>query len=153
MKKFRYSMENLLQIKSKLEDQAKIAYGVARLRLTKEEEKLEQLKQRKEAYEEELRGLQTARLDILKIRQCKQAIELMKENIKQQMTVVRNAAHRLEVSRIRLNNAIAERKTQDRLKEKAFEEYMLEFDAEERKEVDELNSFRYSGETLYEEDR
>jgi flagellar FliJ protein len=146
-------MENLLQIKRKLEDQAKIAYGVARLRLTKEEEKLEQLKQRKEAYEEELRGLQTARLDILKIRQCKQAIELMKENIKQQMTVVRNAAHRLEVSRIRLNNAIAERKTQDRLKEKAFEEYMLEFDAEERKEVDELNSFRYSGETLYEEDR
>ena len=153
MKKFRYSMENLLQIKSKLEDQAKIAYGVARLRLTKEEEKLEQLKQRKEAYEEELRGLQTARLDILKIRQCKQAIELMKENIKQQTTVVRNTAHRLEVSRIRLNNAIAERKTQDRLKEKAFEEYMLEFDAEERKEVDELNSFRYSGEALYEEDR
>ncbi len=153
MKKFRYSMENLLQIKRKLEDQAKIAYGVARLRLTKEEEKLEQLKHRKEAYEEELRGLQTARLDILKIRQCKQAIELMEESIKQQMTVVKNAAHRLEVSRIRLNNAIAERKTQDRLKEKAFEEYMLEFDAEERKEVDERNSFRYSGETLYEEDR
>ncbi len=153
MKKFRYSMENLLQIKRKLEDQAKIAYGLARLRLTKEEEKLEQLKQRKEAYDEELRGLQTARLDILKIRQCKQAIDLMKENIKQQTIVVKNAAHRLEVSRIRLNDAIAERKTQDRLKEKAFEEYMLEFDAEERKEVDELNSFRFGGEALYEEDR
>ncbi len=152
MKKFRYSMENLLQIKSKLEDQAKIAYGVARLRLTKEEEKLEQLKQSKESYEKELRGLQTDKLDILKIRQCKQAIELMEENIKQQTTVVRNAAHRLEVTRIRLNDAMVERKTQDRLKEKAFEEYMLEFDAEERKEVDELNSFHYSGEALYEED-
>lgn len=152
MKKFRYSMENLLQIKRKLEDQAKIAYGVARQHLTQEEEKLEKLKQRKETYEEELRGLQTAKLDILKIRQCKQAIEVMKENIKQQTTVVRNAEHRLEVSRIRLNAAIAERKTQERLKEKAFEEYMLEFDAEERKEVDELNSFRYNGEAHYEED-
>lgn len=152
MKKFRYSMENLLQIKGKLEDQARIAYGVARLRLTQEEEKLEQLKQRKETYEEELRGLQTAKLDILKIRQCKQAIEVMKENIKQQTIIVKNAVHRLEVSRIRLNAAMAERKTQERLKEKAFEEYMLEFDAEERKEVDELNSFRYNGESHYEED-
>lgn len=153
MKKFQYNMENLLQIKRKLEDQAKIAYGMARLRLTREEEKLEQLKQKKHFYEEELRGLQTARLDILKIRQCKQAVDLMKENIKQQTTVVKNAAHRLEVSRIRLNNAIMERKTQERLKEQAFEEYMLEFDAEERKEVDELNSFHYSNEELYEEDR
>ncbi len=153
MKKFRYSMENLLQIKRKLEDQAKIAYGVARLRLTKEEEKLELFKQRKASYEEELRGLQTAKLDILKIRQCRQAIELTEDHIKQQAIVVRNAAHRLEVTRIRLNDAMVERKTQDRLKEKAFEEYMLEFDAEERKEVDELNSFHYSSEALYEEDR
>lgn len=153
MKKFRYSMENLLQIKQKLEDQAKIAYGVARLRLTKEEEKLEELKQRKNSYEDELRSLQTAKLDILRIRQCEKAIEVMKENIKQQAVVVKNAAHRLEVTRIRLNDAMVERKTQDRLKEKAFEEYMLEFDAEERKEVDELNSFHYSNETLFEEDR
>ena len=56
MKKFSYPMENLFQIKLKLEDQAKIAYGVARLRLTKEEEKLELLKARKESYEEELRS-------------------------------------------------------------------------------------------------
>ena len=72
------------------------------------------------------------------------AIEVMKQTIKQQMTAVKNAAHRLEVARIRLNDAMIERKTQERLKEKAFEEYMLEFDAEERKETDELNSYRYS---------
>ena len=152
MKKFRYSMENLLQVKKKLEDQSKIAYGMARLRLTREEEKLEQLKQRKDGYENELRSLRSARLDLLKIRQCEQAIEVMKQNIKQQTTAVKNAAHRLEISRIRLSDAMVERKTQERLKEKAFEEYMLEFDAEERKEVDELNSFNYS-KPLDEEDR
>lgn len=153
MKKFRYSMENLLQVKKKLEDQAKIAYGMARLRLTREEEKLEQLKQRKDGYENELRSLRSAKLDLLKIRQCEQAIEVMKQKIKQQTTAVKNAAHRLEISRIRLSDAMVDRKTQERLKEKAFEEYMLEFDAEERKEVDELNSFNYSKPTLDEEDR
>lgn len=152
MKKFAYSMENLLQVKKKLEDQVKIAYGNARQRLTQEEEKLEQLEIRKSSYEEELRRLRTDRLVIFKIKQCEQAIDVMKMNIKQQNTVVKNAAHRLEVARIRLNDAMVERKTQERLKEKAFEEYMLEFDAEERKEVDELNSFHYSNPTLSGED-
>ena len=153
MKKFRYSMENLLQVKKKLEDQAKIAYGMARLRLTREEEKLELLKQRKDGFENELRILRSDKLDLIKIRQCEHAIEVMGHNIKQQTTVVRNAAHRLEIARIRLSDAMVERKTQERLKEKAFEEYLLEFDAEERKEVDELNSFNYSKPAFNGEDR
>lgn len=152
MKKFIYSMENLLQVKNKLEDQMKIAYGNARQRLNLEEEKLEQLKKRMISYEEELRHLRSDRLDIFKIKQCEQAIEVMKMNIKQQMTAVKNAAHRLEVARIRLNDAMVERKTQERLKEKAFEAYLLEYDAEERKEIDELNSFNYSNPALSEED-
>ncbi len=153
MKKFVYSMENLLKIKSKLEEQAKIAYGAARLRLTREEEKLEQMIQKMNSYEQELRLLRTGKLDLLKMKQYEQAIEIMKANIKQQTTVVKNAAHRLEISRIRLHDAMVERKTQERLKEKAFNEYLMEFDAEERKEVDELNSFHYSKPTLSEEDR
>lgn len=145
-------MENLLQVKKKLEDQVKIAYGNARLRLTQEEEKLEHMEMRKSSYEEELRRLRSDKLDIFKIMQCDQAVDVMNMNIKQQTTVVKNSAHRLEVARIRLNDAMVERKTQERLKEKAFEEYMLEFDAEERKEVDELNSFNYSNPTLSRED-
>lgn len=153
MKKFIYSMENLLQIKNKLEDQAKINYGNARLRLTKEEEKLEQFIQKKNTYEDDLRTLRSGKLDIFRIKQCEQAIDIMKANIKQQTTVVRNAAHRLEVARIRLNDAMIERKTQEKLKEKAFEEYLQLFDAEERKEVDELNSFHYNQPIPSEEDR
>jgi flagellar FliJ protein len=146
-------MENLLQIKNKLEEQMKIAYGNARLRLTLEEEKLEQMIHKRVCYEEELRVLRSGKLDLLKINQCERAIDVMKLNIKQQTTTVKNAAQRLEVARIRLNSAMVERKTQERLKEKAWEGYILEFDAEERKEVDELNSFHYSNPALDEEDR
>jgi flagellar FliJ protein len=153
MKKFQYSMENVLQIKKKLEEQMKIAYGNARLRLTKEEEKLEQLIKKKNSYEDELRYLRSGKLVLLKIKQCEQAIDIMKTNIKQQTTAVKNATQRLEVARIRLNDSMVERKTQERLKDKAWEGYMLEFDSEERKEVDELNSFNYSNPVLDEEDR
>ncbi|MDF2510874.1 MAG: hypothetical protein K0S04_740 [Herbinix sp.] len=153
MKKFRYSMESVLQIKLKLEDQAKISYGIARMKLTQEEENLERLKRKQSLLEAELRNLRAGRLDLYQIIQCEQAIEYTKTKIKQQLTVVRNAAHRLEVARIRLSDAMVGRKTQERLKEKAFEEYIQEFDAEERKEVDELNSFNYNSPMLSGEDR
>ncbi len=153
MKKFRYQMENLLQVKLKLEEQAKIAYGAARLRLTKEEEKLQELQNRKALYEEEERSLRLEKLDLLRIRHAAEAAQVMEEKIKLQRTAVKNAEQRLEVARIRLNHAMVERKTQERLKEKAWENYLLEFDAEERKEVDELNSFQYSNPEQSEEDR
>lgn len=152
MKKFRYSMENLLQVKIKLEDQAKIAYGNARHSLNIEEDKLRLLEEKKAFYEKEQRILRSARLDLMKIIQTEDAIEIMEDKIKQQKVAVRNAEQRLEVARIRLNNTMVERKTQEKLKEKAWENYLLEFEAEERKEVDELNSFKYSNPMRFEED-
>jgi len=152
MKKFQYKMESVLQIKLKLEDQAKSNYGIARMRLNQEEEKLELMAHKKTAYEDELRNLRMNRLNLLDIKMSEQAVEIMKTKMKQQAIVVRNSEHRLEVARIRLNDAMIDRKTQERLKEKAFEDYLLEFDSEERKEVDELNSFNYNKPTFQEED-
>lgn len=152
MKKFQYKMESVLQIKIKLEEQAKIHYGNARMRLNLEEEKLEQLNQRKAVYENELKSLRMNRLNLLDIKMCEQAVDIINTNIKQQMIAIRNAEHRLEVARIRLNDAMVDRKTQDKLKEKAFEEYLLEFDSEERKEVDERNSFSYNKPSFHEEE-
>lgn len=152
MKKFRYSMENILQIKIKLEDQAKISYGNARQKLTIEEEKQKQLELTLTSYEEELRALRTSKLDLHKIKLCEQAIDIMKYKIKQQIVHVRNAKQRLEVARIRLDHAMAEHKIQEKLKEKAWEDYILEFEAEEQKEINERNSFHYSSPTFREED-
>ncbi len=152
MKKFIYSMENLLQMKQKLEDQAKIAYGNARQTLNKEEQKLEELNFKKSSYEENLRQLRSSRLDLIKIKHGEDALEIMKLYIKQQIIIVNSAMQRLETARARLNNTMVERKIQDKLKENAFDVYRKEYDAQEQKEVDELNSFRFSDAVLVEED-
>lgn len=152
MKKFRYRMENILQIKLKLEEQAKNVYSTARLRLTREEEKLENLELQKRSYEDQLRELRSSKLNLLEIRRCEEAIDIMKLKIEQQIQVVKEAEKRLELARIKLQNAMAERKTQEKLKEKAFEDYMLEYEVEEQKVADELNSFRYGNNMLGEED-
>lgn len=144
-------MENLLQVKLKLEEQAKIAYGNARMILTKEEDKLQVLYQKKQRYQEEQRQLRQSKLDILKMKQAEEATKIVEEQIRIQQTVVRNAEQRLEVARIRLHHGMTERKTQERLKEKAWEKYLQDFEAEERKEVDELTSFQFSNPLLFEE--
>lgn len=153
MKKFRYNMESILKIKLKLEDQAKLAYAGARNRLTLEEEKLSRLEYKKSSYEQEQREQSNTRLNIKKMKQLSEAIEMMKQSIKEQTAVVRTYAQRLEIARIRLNDAMIERKTQEVLKEKAWQEYMMEVNAEEQKEIDEHNSFNYNNSLLYEEDR
>lgn len=153
MKKFRYSMENILQIKLKIEDQAKLAYANARSYLTKEEEKLHMMKQKKASYENEQRGHCSSKLNIRKLKQLSDAIEIMNKKIENQLMVVKAAEQRLEIARIRLNEAMIERKTQEKLKEKEWQEYMMEYEAEEQKEIDERNSFIYGSFLLYEEDR
>ena len=55
MAKFIYRMQSILDIKQKLEEQAKNEFAKARLQLTLEEDKLQKLKERKDAYVEDSR--------------------------------------------------------------------------------------------------
>lgn len=147
MTKFIYKMESILQIKYKMEDQAKTAYGNAHAKLLMEEKKLEELINKREYYKEKLTNLMQSNLKILDIKQCENDIEIVKYYIKLQQVEVKKAEQQLEAARIRLNNAMIERKTHENLKEKAFEAFMLEYEAEQRKEIDELVSFQYNNPT------
>ncbi len=143
MKKFRYSMQSLLVIKQKLEDQAKAAYGAAKLRLNEEEEQLLCLQQRREAYVEEKRQVMATRLDVPKLNRLQMAVETMDDRIVRQKQNVKKAEIALHAAEERLVESMTERKTQERLRENAFEEYRQEMNAEEQKEIDERTSFRY----------
>lgn len=136
-------MQGILNIKFKLETQEKIFFQNAMNALNEEQNKLQSLNDRKAEFEGLLCDLMGSRLDLLKIKQCEESIETMKGFIKQQITVVKRTEHLVEVARKRLTDIMIERKTHEILKEKAFEEYKLEFDRQERKEVDELTSFQY----------
>ena len=63
--------------------------------------------------------------------------------IKAQEMVVSIARDKVELARRKLQVAMQERKTQEKLKENAFEEFKHELNSEESKEVDELVSYRF----------
>ena len=68
MAKFRYRMQNILEIKEKMEEQEKVAYGIANARLLEEQEKLQKLFVRKAGYEARLKELTSAKLAISRFR-------------------------------------------------------------------------------------
>jgi flagellar FliJ protein len=149
MAKFIYKMENILGIKYKMEDQAKTAYGMARMKLTEEEEKLFTLKQKVVIYQERKKMIMSTKLDLIELRQCEEAIEITKYFIKQQEIAVKKAEQHLELMRTRLNTAMVERKTHEKLKDNALQEFFVEYESGERKEIDELVSFKYNNPTDY----
>ena len=143
MSKFVYRMQNILNLKYKLEEQAKMEFAAARRRLTEEEEKLELLYRRKDSYEEEGRRLREDTLRVLDILDNRNAILQMEEFIELQKIEVAKAEEALEVERQKLQEVMQERKVQEKLREKAFEAFMKEENAKESKEIDELVSYTY----------
>lgn len=137
-------MQNILEVKLKLEDQAKSVYASAVEVLQKEQEKQRQLEAKKNSYEEYLTELMYESLKISEICRMENAVEVMKYRIHEQMIVVRNAQLQMDKAQKKLHEAMVERKTYEKLKEKAFEEFKLEVNAQEKKEIDELVSYTYS---------
>lgn len=143
MAKFIYRMQNILNIKYKLEDQAKMEFAAANARLREEEEKQRQLRKRQEDYEEEGRRLLQSHLDVASIRENKEAILRMEEFRKEQQLRVKEAKHQVDLAAEKLAGLMQERKAQEKLKEKAFASFIQDENAKESKEIDELVSFTY----------
>lgn len=143
MAKFIFKMESLLSIKYKLEDQAKAEYGMELIRLREEEMKLEALIAKKEEYQYRLTDAVQDELDLLEIKKLENCVEHAKYNINVQKFVISQQQQRVDRAREKLDNAMKERKTYEKLKEKAFEQFKIEIEAQERKEIDELVSFRF----------
>ena len=124
MARFRYSMQSILDIKLKMETQVKQEFGAARAALDGEEEKLQQLVERKQDYEKKAKELLSGTLRLRDIEDNKMAILCMDEYIAAQQLRVQAAEKKLEETRERLTEVMMERKTHETLKEKAFQQFL-----------------------------
>lgn len=152
MAKFRYSMQSILDIKLKMENQARQEFSSAKAALDAEEEVLKALVQKKTDYEMTTRRLlegdtEQGRIDLLAVKETKTAVYAMDDFIENQKVKVRAAENTLEEARSRLTELIMERKTHEKLKEKAFQQFLEDEKRQESKEVDELTSYVYGQKT------
>ena len=144
MAKFQYRMQSILNIKLKMEEQAKMQFAQAQAKVNEEEAKLLGLKNRKSAYEQSLKELLLKKLDLLKIDELQNAVMRMEEYIVVQKQEVDKAYRVLEKERQKLTEVMIERKSHEKLKENAFEQFLQDLNSAEGKEVDELTSYTYA---------
>ena len=144
MAKFIYKMQNILDIKNKLETQEKTAFAIAVQKLRTEEERLVRIENEILGYEELIRQQNEGSINLQEWKRCNEALEYKKDERKNQIQQIKLAQRNVDIARGRLNKVMVERKTQEVLKEKAFEEFVKDLNEVEKKEVDELVSFTYN---------
>lgn len=141
---YKYKMQGILNIKEKLENQAKQDFANANLKLLEEEELLANIIKRKEEYLEEGKRLRMSVIDPVALEKNKLAVEVLEDEREKQEREVVLARKNVEVQRKKMMDARTETKTYEKLKEKDFDEFMSEEGRKESKEIDELNSFRFA---------
>ena len=147
MAKFVYKMQSILNIKEKMEEQAKMAFAAANQQLVTEQERLQRLIQRRIQYLAEGAVIRQRVLDPVELEENEEALEYIKGAIIDQRIRVRKAEEALEKARQILQEYMMERKTHEQLREAAFEEFKVDIAKEESKEVDELVSYVYGQRT------
>lgn len=140
---FAYRMQNILNIKLQLENQAKMEFGRQQMRLREEQDILQEYIDRKESYLEEGRTIRGSVMRASQLRENANALTAMDEIIELQNEQVAIAEERVEEARAKLQEVMQERKMHEKLKEKAFEQFMKDENAAEGKAVDELTSYTY----------
>lgn len=144
MSVFKYRMQNILNIKNKLEDQAKNEFATANRKVLEEEERLSVLRNRKAALEKKARELLAApSLDVQEIILNKAGIRKAEGRIEDQKKALFLAKELLEKKRVKLMEVRMERRTHEILRENAFAEFLMEEKAAEGKEIDQLTSYTY----------
>ncbi len=144
MAKFVYRMQNILDIKYKLETQAKTAYAQANSKLRSEELRLETIYDDINKYKSQIIINSEDTVNVSELKWCSQAIELKKKEAEEQKKRIEKARKELEIARIKLNEVMIERKTHEKLRENAFEEFKQEIAYSENKEIDEIVSYIFS---------
>lgn len=144
MPRFQFRLQQYLGIKEQLETQKELEYAKA-LRLVEEEkQKLADFIRRRDESVERLRSQVAQIISPFEIRRLNNNIERLKQQIIQQRERVAAAEEFAEQKRQELVQAMKERKALETVRDNAREEFLKEADLAQRKEVDELVSFKYS---------
>ena len=103
-----------------------------------------ELRVRKNDYIKSTRESLTGGLSVKEIKENQAAIKVIDDFIEAQILQVRLAQEGVDRATEKLKQCMVERKAQETLRQKAFEEFLKEENRAEMKEIDQLTSYMYS---------
>lgn len=144
MARFQYKMQNILNIKEKIEEQKRLELGKAMTTLQMAKEKkseiLGEIEQRVNVFKEQ----QKEHLNVLDFQRLNNNISYYRQALVLQEKVVIKAVQIVDLKRGVLRKALEERKIQEKLREKAYEVFMEEEKSKEQIILNESVGYRYA---------
>ncbi len=150
-KKFKFKLQKILDMKLKQEEDQKHVFTRALNKLRTEQQKLERLIQLRQQKQHEMKmKMELEELDAFEMQMYASYIERLKRDIALQREVVRKAEETVEIEKAKLQAIMAERKAFEKLKEKHYQRFLQEQEAEERKLIDELATVKFARKLMQE---
>ena len=143
MAKFNFRLQSYLGLKAKIEELKRNEFGKAVAAVEAEKRKLAELEQEKADCIEEFRQKVEIVIDPVNLNQYNLFIEILKERIKNQLVQLARAEEFLKIKRAELVEAMKDKKILETLKERDYEQYIIEEKKSEQKVLDDLVSYRY----------
>lgn len=144
MARFIFPMEQLLNIKRKMEKQKQMEYAKALQGLSASQQRLQVsqavCKEELHHYQEYIRG---GKILPQEMKSFHESIQYYQQQVVEREKEVDKAKQMVEEAIHAVRMALQERKTYELLREKAYEVYLEEEKLQELKTVDEIVSFKY----------
>jgi flagellar FliJ protein len=142
MAKFKFQLQTLLNIRNQQEENLKNELGKAVQRLEKEKAELHRLNFSKDRLIMEFNE-KSRKTTVERLKEYNAYISVLSEKIKYQKENVNSASKNVDKVREELIKAVKDRKILDKLKEKKYDEYLIEENREELKSTDETASYKH----------
>ena len=144
MPRFQFRLQQYLGVKEQIEEQKELEYGRALQQLEEEKQTLQEMHDQRNEAITAMRKALARSISPIEIRRYNNTIERLKHYIMVQEERVRAAEVFVETKRQELVQAMKDRKALEVVRDNAREEFNLEMNLAEQKEVDELVSFKYT---------
>lgn len=142
MARFNFKLGSLLKLNESIEDQKKNEFAKAAAELEIQREKLRNLFSEKQSCILSFQEAVNERIDPRQNEMRGKYINLVNKRIDIQKIEVRKKEEFLEVKRLELIEATKEKKKLEKLKEKQFEQYIIDEKREEQKITDEVVGYK-----------
>ncbi|NLK20759.1 MAG: flagellar export protein FliJ [Epulopiscium sp.] len=142
MGRFQFRLDNILNIREKLEDKKKQEYGEASTSFQNEKEIKHQLINKTDNIFCGMRDMLENKITPREVLYYNQYIGFLKERIIEQNKKVEDAARHMENKRCELLEVVKQRKMLESLKEKQKAAFLEEVNKSEQKIIDEIISFK-----------
>lgn len=144
---FKFRLQSVLEYKEKQEKEEQRELAKKQGILAKEEQKLQFLVDLKQMRQKEMAVKSSeGKLNVVELKMYQDHQKRLTSEISDQQIQVQQAQSDVELQREKLLKAVQERKTYEQLKEKHYQAYLAEVEAEERKLLDDIATAKFSRE-------